>query len=154
MESNQLTQSLGAQQRNVAVGHQDGARNRSLRIQSVQTDLNSAAGTGNLILVNNGYFRIKSEDVLSNLIALVAHHNSKALGVQVTCRGNSVLHHGTTTNTVHNLGGSGLHARTSACSENNHCRGCQFSIHWEDSLDEVVRVRSERGPPTLYQRCR
>ncbi|CNJ80130.1 Uncharacterised protein [Mycobacterium tuberculosis] len=82
--------------------------------------------------------------MLSNLIALVAHHNSEALRIQIACSSDSVLNHGTTTNAVHDLGGSGLHARTSACSENNHCRGCQFSVHWEDSLDEVVRVRSER----------
>lgn len=112
MESNQFTQGLGAQQGDVAVGHQNGTGNGFLSIQSVQTDLNSAAGTGNLILVNDGYFRIESQNVLSNLIALVAHHNSKTLRIQIAGSGDSVLHHGTTTNTVHNLGGSGLHTRT------------------------------------------
>ena len=154
VEGNQFAQSLGAQQRNIAVGHQDGAGDGCLRIQGVQTDLNSAAGTRNLILINDGYLRVKRKHMLSNLIALVTYHNSEALGVQIACSSDSMLNHGSTTNAVHDLGGSGLHARTSACSENDHCRGCQFSVHWEDSLDEVVRVRSERGPPTLYQRCR
>ena len=154
MESNQLTQGLSAQQRNIAVGHQDGAGDGCLRIQSVQTDLNSAAGTRNLILINDGYLRVKRKHMLSDLIALVAYHNSEALRVQIACSSDSVLNHGSTTNAVHDLGGRGLHARTSACGENDYCRGCQFSVHWEDSLDEVVRVRSERGPLTLYQRCR
>ena len=154
VEGNQFAQSLGAKQRNIAVGHQDGAGDGCLRIQSAQTDLNSAAGTRNLILINDGYLRVKRKHMLSNLIALVAHHNSKTLRIQITGSGDSMLNHGTTTNAVHDLGGSGLHARTSACSENDHCRGCQFSVHWEDSLVVVVRVRSERGPLTLYQRCR
>ena len=154
VEGNQFAQSLGAQQRNIAVGHQDGAGDGCLRIQSVQTDLNSAAGTRNLILINDGYLRVKRKHMLRDLIALVAYHNSEALRVQIACSSDSVLNHGSTTNAVHDLGGRGLHARTSACGENDYCRGCQFSVHWEDSLDEVVRVRSERGPLTLYQRCR
>ena len=154
VEGNQFAQSLGAQQRNITVGHQDGAGDGCLRIQGIQTDLNRATSTRNLILINDGYLRVKCKNVLSNLIALVAHHNSKALRVQIACSSDSVLNHGSTTDAVHDLGGSGLHARTSACGENDHCRGCQFSVHWEDSLVVVVRVRSERGPLTLYQRCR
>ena len=137
------------QQGHIAVGHQHGARDGGLRIQGVQADLNGAAGAGDFVLVNDGHVGVESKHVLSNLVALVTHHNSKTLRVQVASRSNGVLHHGTTTNTVHDLRGCGLHARTSAGGENNHCRGCQFSIHWEDSLDEVVRARSERGPLTL-----
>jgi len=32
--------------------------------------------------------------MLSNIIALVAYHNSEAFRVQVTGRGNGALHHG------------------------------------------------------------
>ena len=109
----------------VAVGHQDGAGDGCLRIQSVQTDLNSAAGTRNLILINDGYLRVKRKHMLRDLIALVAYHNSEALRVQIACSSDSVLNHGSTTNAVHDLGGRGLHARTSACGENDYCRGCQ-----------------------------
>ena len=154
VEGNQFAQGFGAQQRNIAVGHQDGAGDGCLRIQGIQTDLNRATSTRSLVLINDGYLRVKCKHMLSDLIALVAYHNSEALGVQISCSSDSMLNHGSTTNAVHDLGGSGLHARTSACSENDHCRGCQFSVHWEDSLDEVARVRSERGPITLYQRCR
>ena len=129
VESDKLTQSLGAQQGHITVGHQHGAGNRSLCVQGVQANLNSATGTGNFVLINNGHVGVESEHMLSDLVALVAYHHGEAFGVQVASRSNGVLHHGAATNTVHDLRGCGLHARASAGGENNHRGGCQFSIH-------------------------
>ena len=129
VESDKLAQSLRTQQGHIAIGHQHGTRDGGLRIQSIQADLNGATGAGDFVLVNDGHVGVESEHVLGDLVALVAHHYSEAFRVQVTGRGNGVLHHGAATNTVHDLGGCGLHARASAGGENNHRGGCQFSVH-------------------------
>ena len=107
--------SLGAR-RNI-VGHRT-VRETGACIQSVQTDLNSAAGTRNLILINDGYLRVKRKaHAQQPYRAGDVPQQRGAQGLRSRAAATACSNHGTTPNACMTAPGgvARTHARTSAC---------------------------------------
>ncbi len=111
-------QSAG-EQRDVAVGDNDGSAQRTLRIERVeglQCGFDRAAGARHVVLVHDQGFRIEGGDVGGHKVAFVPDHEGKLAGGDAAGRMERVADQGAAADLMENLWRTGFHPGTGPCS--------------------------------------
>ena len=114
----QLAQGVGPQQRDVAVGHHDGA---AQVVQHGKTALNRTAGALDVVLVGDDSVRRHLLDVRVNLVALVPYDHHEVGGVEAVGSRQCVPEQAASADLVQDLRDGGLHPRALARGEDDDC---------------------------------
>ena len=109
----EFSEQLEGKQRDVAVGHQDGAFSEV--VHRFKANLDCAAGAWDLVLVDDAHVRRMLEHVGCNAVTLVTHNHDEAIGFQRMRGIERVADHRTAAECVEDFRLRGFHTCSSTC---------------------------------------
>ena len=123
MRLKQTQQSVGGEQGDVPVGDEDGAG--QIQWKTVESALDSPAGSRDVVLVGDQHVGIKAGDVLGDEIAMMPDDDDQMVRVGPACCGHGVFDERTATDGVQDLGVTGPHSRSLARREDDDGGGAK-----------------------------